>query len=161
MQCPFCKFDNSRVLESRSPEDARSIRRRRECMHCLHRFTTYERVELAPMVVIKKSNSREIYDRDKLHASILRSCSKAKISNSMISDIVDRVENIMYQKFPKEIPSCSLGEMVMDELKIIDPMAYLRYASIFKKINSITEFIEEMKNLDEDKLNQELLLKSF
>lgn len=149
MQCPFCKSENSKVLESRSADDSRSIRRRRECFDCEQRYTTYERVEFSPMVVVKKSGSREVYSREKLVGSIISSCSKAQITALTIDKIVDRVEAIMYQKFSREIPASLLGEIVMDELKTVDPMAYLRYASIFKKINSITEFIDEMRNLED------------
>lgn len=152
MQCPFCKSENSKVLESRSADDSRSIRRRRECFDCEQRYTTYERVEFTPMVVVKKSGSREVYSREKLVGSIISSCSKAQITALTIDKIVDRVEAVMYQKFTREIPASVLGEMVMDELKTVDPMAYLRYASIFKKINSISEFIDEMKNLEDKAL---------
>jgi transcriptional repressor NrdR len=137
------------VLESRSADDSRSIRRRRECLTCLKRFTTYERVELTPIIVIKRSGSREVYSRDKLLASIVRSSSKAQISALTIDSIVERVEARMYQDFPREINASLIGQMVMEELKQIDPMAYLRYASIFKKINSISEFIDEMNSLNE------------
>jgi len=164
VQCPFCKSENSKVLESRSADDDRSVRRRRECIDCMQRYTTYERVELAPIVVIKKSGSREVFSRDKLIASIIRSCSKAHISTATIDNIVDKVESIMHQRFSREVSSITLGELVMEELKLIDPMAYLRYASIFKKINSISEFIDEMKNLEEQILYTDvrapILLKS-
>ena len=147
MECPYCRSEDSKVLESRSADDSRSIRRRRECLTCLKRFTTYERVELTPIIVIKRSGSREVYSRDKLLASIVRSSSKAQISALTIDAIVDRVEALMYQDFPREINASLIGQMVMDELKKIDPMAYLRYASIFKKINSISEFLDEMNDL--------------
>ncbi|MEY3370220.1 MAG: transcriptional regulator NrdR [Cyanobacteriota bacterium] len=149
MECPYCKSEESKVLESRSADDSRSIRRRRECLVCLKRFTTYERVELTPIIVIKRSGSREVYSRDKLLASIVRSSSKAHISALTIEEIVERVEARMYQDFSREIKASLIGQMVMEELKKIDPMAYLRYASIFKKINSISEFVQEMKSLDE------------
>ncbi len=147
MECPYCRSEDSKVLESRSADDSRSIRRRRECLTCLKRFTTYERVELTPIIVIKRSGSREVYSRDKLLASIVRSSSKAQISALTIDAIVERVEARMYQDFSREINASLIGQMVMEELKRIDPMAYLRYASIFKKINSISEFIEEMNDL--------------
>jgi transcriptional repressor NrdR len=147
VECPYCRSEDSKVLESRSADDSRSIRRRRECLTCLKRFTTYERVELTPIIVIKRSGSREVYSRDKLLASIVRSSSKAQISALTIDAIVDRVEALMYQDFPREINASLIGQMVMDELKKIDPMAYLRYASIFKKINSISEFLDEMNDL--------------
>ena len=149
MECPYCRSEDSKVLESRSADDSRSIRRRRECLTCLKRFTTYERVELTPIIVIKRSGSREVYSRDKLLASIVRSSSKAQISALTIDSIVERVEARMYQDFPREINASLIGQMVMEELKQIDPMAYLRYASIFKKINSISEFIDEMNSLNE------------
>jgi transcriptional repressor NrdR len=147
VECPYCRSEDSKVLESRSADDSRSIRRRRECLTCLKRFTTYERVELTPIIVIKRSGSREVYSRDKLLASIVRSSSKAQISALTIDAIVERVEARMYQDFSREINASLIGQMVMEELKRIDPMAYLRYASIFKKINSISEFIEEMNDL--------------
>jgi len=149
VECPYCRSEDSKVLESRSADDSRSIRRRRECLTCLKRFTTYERVELTPIIVIKRSGSREVYSRDKLLASIVRSSSKAQISALTIDSIVERVEARMYQDFPREINASLIGQMVMEELKQIDPMAYLRYASIFKKINSISEFIDEMNSLNE------------
>jgi len=149
VECPYCRSEDSKVLESRSADDSRSIRRRRECLACLKRFTTYERVELTPIIVIKRSGSREVYSRDKLLASIIRSSSKAQISALTIDAIVERVEARMYQDFPREINASLIGQMVMEELKKIDPMAYLRYASIFKKINSISEFVEEMNSLNE------------
>ncbi len=152
MRCPFCKSENLKVLESRSADDDRSIRRRRECIECQQRFTTYERVEFNPMIVTKKSGSKELYSRDKLISSIVRSCSKSQITALTIDSIVDQVEATMYQRYNREVPSAALGSMVMNELKIQDPMAYIRYASIFKKINSIGEFIDEMKNLEDTML---------
>ena len=149
MRCPFCHSEDLKVLESRSAEDERSIRRRRECLACTQRFTTYERVEFAPMIVIKNGGSKEVYSRDKLVSSIVRSCSKSQISAITVDKIIDRVESKMYQDFNREIPSSQLGEMVMQELKAIDPMSFLRYASIFKKINSISEFVEEISLIEE------------
>lgn len=155
MRCPFCKSENLKVLESRSADDDRSIRRRRECIECEQRFTTYERVEFNPMIVTKKSGSKELYSREKLVSSIVRSCSKSQITAITIDSIVDQVESTMYQRFNREVPSSALGSMVMTELKTQDPMAYIRYASIFKKINSIGEFIDEMKNLEDTVLGIE------
>lgn len=148
MQCPYCHSEDLKVLESRSADDNRSIRRRRECIPCGQRFTTYERIEVNPIIVIKRSGSKEVYSREKLVASIVRSCSKSQISALTIDAIVDKVESDMYQNFNRELPSASIGEMVMNELKEQEPMAYIRYASIFKKINSIGEFIDEIKNLE-------------
>lgn len=157
MECPFCKSDSLKVLESRSADDGRSIRRRRECISCEQRFTTYERVEFSPMVVIKRSGSKQVFSRDKLVSSIIRSCSKAQISALTIDAIVDRVEARMFQEYSREIPSAELGEMVMSELRQTDPVAYLRYASIFKKINSLDEFVEELKNFNDQKLEDSML----
>ncbi len=157
MRCPFCKSENLKVLESRSADDDRSIRRRRECIECEQRFTTYERVEFNPMIVIKKSGSKELYSREKLISSIVRSCSKSQITALTIDSIVDKVEATMYQKFSREVPSAALGTMVMTELKLQDPMAYIRYASIFKKINSVGEFVDEMKNLEDAVLGIEFI----
>ena len=134
------------------------MRRRRECLECEQRFTTYERVEFSPMIVTKRSNSKEVYSRDKLISSIVRSCSKSEISALTIDNIVDVVETQMYKEFGREIPSTALGGMVMAQLKIREPMAYIRYASIFKNFNSVSEFLEEIQNLDDKRVNQELLV---
>ncbi|MBT6844062.1 MAG: transcriptional repressor NrdR [Candidatus Melainabacteria bacterium] len=158
MQCPFCESEQLKVLESRSADDGGSMRRRRECLECEQRFTTYERVEFSPMIVTKRSNSKEVYSRDKLISSIVRSCSKSEISALTIDNIVDVVETQMYKEFGREIPSTALGGMVMAQLKIREPMAYIRYASIFKNFNSVSEFLEEIQNLDDKRVNQELLV---
>lgn len=161
MRCPFCHSEALKVLESRSAEDARSIRRRRECLDCVQRFTTYERVEFTPILVVKRGGSKEVYSRDKLVSSIVRSCSKSQISALTVDKIIDKVENSMYQEFSREIPSAELGEMVMKELKSIDPMSFLRYASIFKKINSISEFVEEMSLIEDQIINEDLEFASY
>ena len=158
MQCSFCESEQLKVLESRSADDGGSMRRRRECLECEQRFTTYERVEFSPMIVTKRSNSKEVYSRDKLISSIVRSCSKSEISALTIDNIVDVVETQMYKEFGREIPSTALGGMVMAQLKIREPMAYIRYASIFKNFNSVSEFLEEIQNLDDKRVNQELLV---
>jgi transcriptional repressor NrdR len=161
VRCPFCHSEDLKVLESRSAEDERSIRRRRECIECSQRFTTYERVEFAPMIVVKNGGSKEVYSREKLVSSIIRACSKSQISALTVDKIIDKVESSMYQDFTREIPSRDLGEMVMKELKSIDPMSFLRYASIFKKINSISEFIEEISLIEERIINEDLEFASF
>ncbi|MDA0772222.1 MAG: transcriptional regulator NrdR [Cyanobacteria bacterium] len=158
MQCPFCESEQLKVLESRSADDGGSMRRRRECLECEQRFTTYERVEFSPMIVTKRSNSKEVYSRDKLISSIVRSCSKSEISALTIDHIVDIVETQMYKEYGREIPSTALGAMVMAQLKIREPMAYIRYASIFKNFNSVSEFLDEIQNLDDKRVNQEILV---
>lgn len=159
MRCPFCHSESLKVLESRSSEDQASIRRRRECHDCCQRFTTYERIEFSPILVIKRSGSKEVYSREKLISSIVRSCSKSQISALTIDKIIDKVENTLFHDFKRELPSAEIGEMVMNELKQIDPMSYLRYASIFKKINSITEFIEEMSLIEDSLINEDFQLR--
>lgn len=149
MQCPFCQSEQLKVLESRSADDGGSMRRRRECLDCEQRFTTYERVEFSPIIVIKRSGSKEVYSRDKLISSIIRSCSKSEISALTIDAIVDCVETAMYKEYSREIPSSSLGAMVLCELKTREPMAYIRYASIFKNFNSVSEFLDEISQLED------------
>lgn len=158
VECPFCKSEDSKVLESRSAEDGRCIRRRRECLKCDERFTTYERIELAPLIVIKKSGSKEFFSREKLFASIVRSCRKGQINALTVEVIVDNVENKIHQNYSREIASSLLGEMVMDELKLLDPMSYIRYASIFKNFNSMSEFVEELNVLENKSISRELEL---
>lgn len=158
VECPFCKSEDSKVLESRSAEDGRCVRRRRECLKCDERFTTYERIELAPLIVIKKSGSKEFFSREKLFASIVRSCRKGQINALTIEVIVDNVENKIHQNYCREIASATLGEIVMEELKFLDPMSYIRYASIFKNFNSVTEFIEELNILENNTVSRELEL---
>lgn len=148
MRCPFCQSEQLKVLESRSADEGGSMRRRRECIDCEQRFTTYERVEFSPMIVIKRSGSKEVYSRDKLISSMVRSCSKSEISALTIDSIVDSVEAEMYKAYGREIPSVALGEMVMQVLKQREPMAYVRYASIFKNFNSVAEFLDEIQKLD-------------
>lgn len=152
MDCPYCSSKDTRVLESRSTEDNKSIRRRRECGDCTKRFTTYERVEFTPIIVAKNSGSKEVYSRDKLVASIVRSCSKSQLTALMIDKIVDRVESQMYKSNRREINSSVLGNLVLEQLKSSDSTAYLRYASIFKKFESISEFIDEIKGLEDNLL---------
>lgn len=152
MDCPFCSSQDTRVLESRSTEDNKSIRRRRECGDCVKRFTTYERIEFSPMIVAKISGSKEVYSRDKLIESIIRSCSKSQLTALTIDSIIDQVEAEMYKSNRREINSAALGNMVMDVLRAADPIAYLRYASIFKKFATVNEFISEIKGFEDDLL---------
>jgi transcriptional repressor NrdR len=149
VDCPFCGDSNTKVLESRSTEDNQSIRRRRECSKCLKRFTTYERIELSQIVVLKTSTAKEIYSRDKLFTSIVRACSKSQISSLLIDEIVDIVEAEIYKSFNREIPSSKIGELVMKALYEADQVAYIRYASIFKKFTSLEEFMEELRSMED------------
>ena len=152
MKCPFCNSDNTRVLESRAIDEGASIRRRRECGACSKRFTTYERIEQSPIIVIKANGDKEVFARDKLLKSIVRACSKTQLSTLVIDSIVDDVESEIYKVYHREISSNELGELVMRRLKDADALAYIRYASIFKNFTSLVEFIDEIKELEDSLL---------
>jgi len=147
MRCVFCGFEDSRVLDSRPVEDGRSIRRRRECLQCGKRFTTYEKVETIPLVVIKKDNIREPYDRAKIESGVFRSCHKRPISVAQITALVDEVENAVFSMEEKEIPSFKIGEIVMDKLKNLDPVAYVRFASVYREFKDVNTFMDELKKI--------------
>ena len=147
MKCPFCSKDNTRVIDSRPADDNNSIRRRRQCDECQRRFTTYEKVETIPLVVIKKDNNREPYDRSKVEAGVFRSCHKRPISVDQITTLVDEVENIIFNREDKEIPSHVIGEILMDKLKDLDPVAYVRFASVYREFKDVSTFMEELKKI--------------
>jgi transcriptional repressor NrdR len=151
MKCPFCGKENTRVIDSRPADDSSSIRRRRQCDECSKRFTTYEKVETIPLVVIKKDNNREPYDRSKIEAGVFRSCHKRPISVDQINALVDDVENVIFNMEEKEIPSHKIGEIVMDKLKGLDPVAYVRFASVYREFKDVNTFMNELKKiLDHD-----------
>lgn len=151
MKCPFCGNENTRVIDSRPADDCSSIRRRRQCDECSKRFTTYEKVETIPLVVIKKDNNRESYDRSKIEAGVFRSCHKRPISVDQINALVDDVENVIFNMEEKEIPSYKIGEIVMDKLKGLDPVAYVRFASVYREFKDVNTFMNELKKiLDHD-----------
>jgi transcriptional repressor NrdR len=147
MKCPFCNKDNTRVIDSRPADDNCSIRRRRQCDECQRRFTTYEKVETIPLVVIKKDNNREPYDRSKIEAGIFRSCHKRPISVDQITALVDEVETLIFNREDKEIPSHIIGEIVMDKLKELDPVAYVRFASVYREFKDVNTFMNELKKI--------------
>lgn len=147
MKCPFCGEDNTRVIDSRPSDDNNSIRRRRECDRCNKRFTTYEKVESIPLVVIKKDNIREPYDRAKIEAGIFRSCHKRPISVDQMNALVDDIENTIFNLEEKEIPSNIIGEIVMDRLKELDPVAYVRFASVYREFKDVNTFMDELKKI--------------
>ena len=151
MKCPFCGKENTRVIDSRPAEDGSSIRRRRQCDECSKRFTTYEKVETIPLVVIKKDNSREPYDRSKIESGIFRSCHKRNLSVEQITKMVDEIENAIYNMEDKEIPSSVIGEMVMKKLKEVDMVAYVRFASVYREFKDVDTFMGELKNVIMDK----------
>lgn len=151
MKCPYCNKENTRVIDSRPAEDGLSIRRRRECDECGKRFTTYEKIETIPLVVIKKDNTREPYDREKITSGVFRSCHKRPISVAQINELVDEVETAIYNREDKEIPSTVIGEMVMDKLRDLDAVAYVRFASVYREFKDVGTFMDELKKILESK----------
>ncbi|HCA69231.1 MAG TPA: transcriptional regulator NrdR [Lachnospiraceae bacterium] len=147
MKCPFCGNDNTRVIDSRPADDNNSIRRRRQCDDCKRRFTTYEKVETIPLVVIKKDNNREPYNRAKIESGVFRSCHKRPISVDQITKVVDEIETMIFNREEKEIPSYIIGEIVMDKLKNLDPVAYVRFASVYREFKDVNTFMDELKKL--------------
>ena len=147
MRCPYCGEENTRVIDSRPADDNSSIRRRRSCDECGKRFTTYEKVEMVPLLVIKKDNKRELYDRNKIQEGIIRSCHKRPVSINTISEIVDEIETKIFNLDEKEIPTSVIGEMVMDKLKDIDAVAYVRFASVYREFRDVNTFMDELKSL--------------
>lgn len=147
MKCPFCGHENTRVIDSRPADENNSIRRRRVCDECDKRFTTYEKVETIPLIIVKKDDNRETYDRAKIEQGILRACHKRPVSAKQIEEIVDSVENQIFNKEEKEISSSVIGEMVMDKLKDIDSVAYVRFASVYREFKDINTFMDELKKV--------------
>ena len=147
MKCPFCGKENTRVIDSRPADDGSSIRRRRQCDECSKRFTTYEKVEIIPLVVIKKDNSREPYERTKVEAGIFRSCHKRPISIDQINALVDEVENAIFNIEEKEIPSSMIGQLIMERLRDLDPVAYVRFASVYREFKDVNTFMSEIKKI--------------
>ena len=145
MKCPFCSHENTRVIDSRPAEDNNSIRRRRVCDECGKRFTTYEKIETIPLIVIKKDNNRETYDRAKLEGGVLRACHKRPVSAQQITALVDAVENEIFNLEDREISSQVVGELVMNKIKNLDPVAYVRFASIYREFKDVSTFMEELK----------------
>ncbi|MBQ1901018.1 MAG: transcriptional repressor NrdR [Lachnospiraceae bacterium] len=151
MKCPFCGSDNTRVIDSRPADDNTSIRRRRNCDDCGKRFTTYEKVETIPLIVIKKDNNREQYDRSKIEGGILRACHKRPVSAADITKVVDDVETVIFSSEEKEVPSDRIGEIVMDKLKDLDAVAYVRFASVYREFKDVNTFMNELKKMLNDK----------
>lgn len=147
MKCPYCNQENTRVIDSRPAEDNNSIRRRRECDGCGKRFTTYEKIETIPLIIIKKDNNRETYDREKIEAGVLRACHKRPVSANQITALVDEVENEVFNLGEKEIQSRVIGELVMNKLRELDMVAYVRFASVYREFKDINTFMDELKNM--------------
>ena len=149
MKCPFCNQDNTRVVDSRPVEDTNSIRRRRLCDVCGRRFTTYEKVESIPLTVIKKDQNREQYDRSKIQGGILRACYKRPIPVEKIESLMDSIEGDIFDTADKEISSTRIGEIVMEHLKDLDAVAYVRFASVYREFKDVSTFMDELKKFME------------
>lgn len=147
MKCPFCSSENTRVIDSRPADDNNSIRRRRLCDECGKRFTTYEKVETIPLIVIKKDNNREQYDRMKIEAGVLRACHKRPIPVDKITEMIDDVEIEIFNREEKEISSSVIGEILMDRIKDLDPVAYVRFASVYREFKDVNTFMNELKKM--------------
>ena len=147
MKCPFCNHENTRVIDSRPAEENNSIRRRRVCDECGKRFTTYEKVETIPLIIIKKDNNRGAYDRAKIESGVLRACHKRPVSAAQITKLVDEVENEIFNLEEREIPSDIVGEILMRKLKALDEVAYVRFASVYREFKDLNTFMDELKNV--------------
>ena len=147
MKCPFCSQDDTRVIDSRPADDNSSIRRRRLCDACGKRFTTYEKIETIPIIVIKKDNNRESYDRGKIEGGILRACHKRPIPLKAINTLIDAVESEIFNREEREIESAQIGEIVMDKLKGLDSVAYVRFASVYREFKDVNIFMDELKKM--------------
>ena len=147
MKCPFCNAADTRVIDSRPADDNASIRRRRQCETCGKRFTTYEKLETMPLMIVKKDNSREPYDRSKIEAGIIRSCHKRPVSSEQISSMADQIENALFNREEREISSSVIGELVMEKLKDLDAVAYVRFASVYREFKDVDTFMQELTKL--------------
>ncbi|MBO5487422.1 MAG: transcriptional repressor NrdR [Eubacterium sp.] len=147
MKCPFCGEENTKVIDSRPADDNSSIRRRRKCEKCGKRFTTYEKLETIPLVVIKKDEAREPYDRAKIENGVFRSCIKRPIPVDQINELIDSVESAVFNLGEKEVPSSKIGELIMDRLQELDPVAYVRFASVYREFKDVNTFMDEIKKI--------------
>ena len=151
MKCPYCGFTESKVIDSRPAEDGTSIRRRRECLKCQKRFTTYEKLETISLVVVKQDNSRQPYDREKIVRGLIRACEKRPITYAQMEEVADQIESELYQMMSKEVTSTEIGEKVMSHLKELDEVAYVRFASVHKHFSNIESFMAALKELLNEK----------
>lgn len=147
MKCPFCSYEEQKVIDSRPVEESNSIRRRRECLKCQKRFTTYERIESVPVMIIKKDKTREEFDREKLLSGLIRACQKRPVSVQQLENIVNEIESQISNSLDREVTSQYIGELVMEKLKDIDEVSYVRFASVYRQFKDINTFMEELKKL--------------
>lgn len=151
MKCPYCGYEESKVIDSRPADEGERIRRRRECLKCGKRFTTHEVIETVPIVVVKRDKSREVFDRNKLTAGILRACEKRPVSIEQIEKMVDTIETQLQSSLDREVTSMMIGELTMDQLKNVDEVAYVRFASVYRQFKDINTFMEELNKLLKEK----------
>lgn len=151
MNCPFCNFHETKVVDSRPTDEGQAIRRRRECLRCLKRFTTYEKMEKTPLIVIKKDGNRQLFDRNKILNGILKACEKRPVPLTKIEELVDEIEKDLYNSMEKEVTSEMIGQMVMNKLKEVDEVSYVRFASVYRQFKDINTFMEELKKLLNEK----------
>lgn len=154
MRCPSCGYTESKVVDSRPTEDNASIRRRRECLDCQKRFTTYEIIESLPVIVIKKDNRRESFDRNKILRGILKACEKCSVSEEQMTKIALEIESQLQNQLQQEITSYKIGELVMEKLRVLDEVAYVRFASVYREFKDVNTFMDELKNLMNDKTDK-------
>lgn len=154
MKCPYCSFVESKVIDSRPAEEYASIRRRRECLKCGRRFTTYEKVESIALVVVKKDNSRQPFNRNKVLQGIMTACEKRTVSIVQMEQIADDIESELLQSMSKEVRSMEIGEMVMERLRDLDEVAYVRFASVYKRFDNLSTFMDELQGLINDRDKQ-------
>lgn len=147
MKCPYCDYLESKVIDSRPIDDGASIRRRRECLKCEKRFTTYEQIESVPLVIIKKDGKRQVYNKQKLLNGILRACEKTPVSFAQIETMVLEIESVLNNSLDREVSSTEIGELVMDKLKKVNDIAYVRFASVYREFRDVNSFMEELSTL--------------
>ena len=151
MKCPYCGYQESKVVDSRHSDDSTSIRRRRECLSCQKRFTTYETVESLPMIVVKKDNSRQSFDRNKILNGLVRACEKRPVSMADLENVADEIEQIVQNSLDREVSTAHIGELVMDRLKPLDEVAYVRFASVYRQFKDINSFMHELNKILQEK----------
>lgn len=149
MQCPFCREGETKVVDSRT-SDVFAVRRRRECLSCNRRFTTYERIEESPVKVVKKDGTRVPFDRDRMRRGIEKACYKRPVSDEQIDELIGRVEAEIYENFEREVPSRNIGELVFNELRLMDQVAFVRFASVYREFKDVNDFVEELEPMLRD-----------
>ncbi|MEE1186818.1 MAG: transcriptional regulator NrdR [Acutalibacteraceae bacterium] len=151
MKCPFCGYEESKVVDSRPTDEDERIRRRRECLKCAKRFTTYEMIESLPLIVIKKDKSREVFDRDKLLTGLMHACEKRPVSIDQLDKVVSEIETSLHNSLDREVSSIQIGELAMEKLRTLDEVAYIRFASVYRQFKDVNTFMEEISRILSEK----------